>query len=217
MSHLFNWQHKHLHCQYYSIVHQFNDCSIRLMDTYVTIVYDTATLQQLIYIDGRINTLSNGIVQPYQGSSVALISTISLIKSFGYSSSYFHGWEVVSCMLNIRSFIQYCLIKGVFLSIKMHGSFLDNSGCCENVLPNFEWCNIDLILDLSVNSFAGVLFDTELVTDRVQQGLLFSSMWQNFFSISVLFVHASYYYFFPLYYRWDPWQFSKLVPLSIDL
>jgi hypothetical protein len=58
---------------------------------HVTIVYDSTQLQQLIYVNGQIDAVSNGIVNPYQGNSASLITTIGRSTSFAYSNSYFDG------------------------------------------------------------------------------------------------------------------------------
>ncbi len=58
---------------------------------HVTIVYDSTQFQQLIYVNGQIDAVSNGIVNPYQGNSASLITTIGKSTSFAYPNSYFYG------------------------------------------------------------------------------------------------------------------------------
>ncbi len=59
--------------------------------THVAIVYDAVLFQQLIYINGVLDTKSIGMVQPYQGSSISSNTTIGLTKSLAYNLSYFSG------------------------------------------------------------------------------------------------------------------------------
>jgi len=58
---------------------------------HVTIVYDSTKFQQLIYVNGQIDAVSNGIVYPYQGNSASLITTVGKSTSFAYPNSYFYG------------------------------------------------------------------------------------------------------------------------------
>jgi hypothetical protein len=59
--------------------------------THVAIVYDAVLYQQLIYINGNLDTVSNSMVQSYRGSSVSSNTTIGLTKSLAYNLSYFSG------------------------------------------------------------------------------------------------------------------------------
>lgn len=59
---------------------------------HITAVYDATLFQQRIYVNGRIDALSSGIVSAYQGSSA--ISTTAYIGrsvSTAYSTTYFNG------------------------------------------------------------------------------------------------------------------------------
>lgn len=59
--------------------------------THVAIVYDAVLFQQLIYINGNLDTASSGMVESYQGSSVLSNTTIGMTKSLAYNLSYFSG------------------------------------------------------------------------------------------------------------------------------
>jgi hypothetical protein len=58
---------------------------------HITVVYDSVLFQQLIYVNGLIDAVSNGIVYPYQGKSSGTTANIGLSSSFTYNSSYFNG------------------------------------------------------------------------------------------------------------------------------
>jgi hypothetical protein len=45
----------------------------------------TVALQQLIYVNGRIDAVSTGMVKPYQGTPAGITTT-----TIGFSSSYFY-------------------------------------------------------------------------------------------------------------------------------
>lgn len=47
---------------------------------HITVVYDALALQQLIYINGRIDTVSTGIIRPYQGTPAG-----TSLTAIGYS------------------------------------------------------------------------------------------------------------------------------------
>ena len=59
--------------------------------THITVVYDEAFSQLRIYVNGRIDAMSSGLVRSYQGNSENLVTTIARSSSFGYSNSYFVG------------------------------------------------------------------------------------------------------------------------------
>ena len=57
---------------------------------HVSVVYDATLFQQQIYVDGKIDALSNGIVSAYQGvSSVSTTATIGRSQSFSHGTTYF--------------------------------------------------------------------------------------------------------------------------------
>jgi len=59
---------------------------------HVTAVYDATKFQQRIYVNGRIDAVSYGIVNPYQGmSSGSTNTTIGRSSSLAYSTTYFNG------------------------------------------------------------------------------------------------------------------------------
>ena len=62
--------------------------------THISAVYDAVQLQQLIYINGNIDTMSSGIVNPYQGTSTGGVNNIAMSSSLGYQPSYFNGYEL---------------------------------------------------------------------------------------------------------------------------
>ncbi|CAF2967279.1 unnamed protein product [Rotaria sp. Silwood2] len=59
--------------------------------THLTVVYDAVLYQQQIYVNGRIDAMSNGIVAPYQRTSSGLTTTIGKSLSSAYGTSYFQG------------------------------------------------------------------------------------------------------------------------------
>ena len=60
---------------------------------HVAIVYDITLYQQLIYINGIIDTVSEGIITPFQGSSSVASTTIGLGKSAAFAITSFYGSE----------------------------------------------------------------------------------------------------------------------------
>lgn len=60
--------------------------------THVTVVYDAVALQQLIYINGRVDTATAKTVRPYRGTSVGSSNTtIGFSSSFTSPVSYYTG------------------------------------------------------------------------------------------------------------------------------
>jgi hypothetical protein len=59
--------------------------------THLSVVYDAVQYQQLIYVNGRIDSESEGIVAPYRRSYSNYTTTIGRSKSFAYGTSYFQG------------------------------------------------------------------------------------------------------------------------------
>lgn len=58
---------------------------------HIAVVYDATVYQQLIYVNGKIDAVSSGIVQPYQGTLTGATSNIALSSSSGYGTTYFNG------------------------------------------------------------------------------------------------------------------------------
>jgi hypothetical protein len=58
---------------------------------HVTIVYDATLSQQQIYIDGRIDAVSRGMVSSYQGTSSGAVTTIGRSLSLASGYTYFNG------------------------------------------------------------------------------------------------------------------------------
>jgi hypothetical protein len=58
---------------------------------HLTVVYDAVLYQKQIYVNGLIDAVSKGIIQPYQGTSSGSTTTIGRSVSFAYGSSYFEG------------------------------------------------------------------------------------------------------------------------------
>lgn len=59
---------------------------------HITIVYDAIALQQLIYVNGRIDAVSEGMVSPYQGTPAGTsTTTIGHSSLFTSPSSYWYG------------------------------------------------------------------------------------------------------------------------------
>ncbi|CAF1552607.1 unnamed protein product [Adineta steineri] len=76
-----------------------NTSSIVLMGTsvvqnswvHVTVVYDITLFQQRIYVNGRIDAVSNNIVNPFQTISSVSATTIAKTSSSAYGTSYYSG------------------------------------------------------------------------------------------------------------------------------
>ncbi|CAF0925096.1 unnamed protein product [Adineta ricciae] len=58
---------------------------------HLTVVYDAVLYQQRIYVNGRIDGISSGIVPSYQGTSTGSLTTIGRSSSLGYGTTYFQG------------------------------------------------------------------------------------------------------------------------------
>lgn len=58
---------------------------------HLTVVYDAVLYQQQIYVNGRISSISNGMIAPYQRNSTNSTATIGASKSSAYGWSYFQG------------------------------------------------------------------------------------------------------------------------------
>lgn len=58
---------------------------------HVAIVYDITTYQQLIYVNGIIDAVSQGTTMPFQGSSSGAVTTIGLGRSAAFSVTSFSG------------------------------------------------------------------------------------------------------------------------------
>jgi hypothetical protein len=59
--------------------------------THVAVVYDAVLLQQQIYLNGRIDAVSRGMVGPYRGTTSGSTATIGRTLSSAYTTSYFVG------------------------------------------------------------------------------------------------------------------------------
>lgn len=58
---------------------------------HLAVVYDATLYQQQIYVNGRIDSISVGMIAPYQGTSPGLITTIGRSSSLAYGTTYFQG------------------------------------------------------------------------------------------------------------------------------
>jgi hypothetical protein len=58
---------------------------------HVTIVYDATLSQQQIYINGRIDAVSRGLVSSYQGTSSGTVTTIGRSLSLASGYTYYNG------------------------------------------------------------------------------------------------------------------------------
>lgn len=59
--------------------------------THVSVVYDASLSQQQIYLNGRIDAVSRGMVGPYRGIATGSTATIGRTLSSAYTASYFVG------------------------------------------------------------------------------------------------------------------------------
>jgi hypothetical protein len=62
---------------------------------HVAIVYDSVQLQQMIYVNGQLDSMSTGMVYSYQGSSTGASAGIAVSSSAGYQPSYFNGYDLL--------------------------------------------------------------------------------------------------------------------------
>ncbi len=58
---------------------------------HVTVVYDATISQQQIYVNGKIDAVSHGIISSYQGVSSGAVTTIGRSISYVYPLSYYTG------------------------------------------------------------------------------------------------------------------------------
>lgn len=58
---------------------------------HLTVVYDAILYQQQIYVNGRISSVSNGMIAPYQRISINSTATIGASRSAAYGWTYFQG------------------------------------------------------------------------------------------------------------------------------
>ncbi|UJR21688.1 hypothetical protein I4U23_024765 [Adineta vaga] len=58
---------------------------------HVTVVYDATRWQQQIYVNGKIDAISNGIINSFQGSSSGSTTIIGRTLSLSYGASYYNG------------------------------------------------------------------------------------------------------------------------------
>jgi hypothetical protein len=73
---------------------------------HVAVVYDAVLSQQRIYVNGRIDTISRGIVASFQGSSSGALTAIGRTISQPYGTTYFNGYV-------FSSFIRVAVMKVV--------------------------------------------------------------------------------------------------------
>ena len=58
---------------------------------HLTVVYDAILYQQQIYVNGRISSVSNGMIAPYQKNATNSTATIGGSRSSAYGWTYFQG------------------------------------------------------------------------------------------------------------------------------
>lgn len=58
---------------------------------HLTVVYDAILYQQRIYVNGLIDSMSNGMIASYQRTSLNSTAAIGASKSSAYGSSFFQG------------------------------------------------------------------------------------------------------------------------------
>ena len=69
---------------------------------HVTIVYDAVLHQQSIYLNGNLDAISAGGIDPYQGATLSANAYIGLGFAMNYTSSYFHGYDLNSSYIFIH-------------------------------------------------------------------------------------------------------------------
>ncbi|CAF3676415.1 unnamed protein product [Rotaria sp. Silwood1] len=85
----------HIHVSFDSLANNVTLISSSLVAYYywvhIAVVYDANALQQRLYINGRLEIISTGIVSPYDGLVTGASAWIGRTKSAAYSLSYFNG------------------------------------------------------------------------------------------------------------------------------
>lgn len=62
---------------------------------HITVTYDAIQRQQSIYLNGNLEAISVTGIDPYQGTAFSAIAYIGLGFSMNYTSSYFHGYDLI--------------------------------------------------------------------------------------------------------------------------
>ncbi|CAF1020142.1 unnamed protein product [Rotaria sp. Silwood1] len=122
---------------------------------HITVVYDAVLCQQLIYINGKIDAIANGVT-PYQGTSLGATTYIGLSSSIDYPLSYFHG------------FIDHFTISA---GVARTACQIYNDA---TLIAYYPFDKTDTLLDRSVNLIHGISFDlTTVSSGRLQQAISF--------------------------------------------
>lgn len=58
---------------------------------HIAVVYDAVLLQQRIYVNGQLDVISRGLVQPFEGTSSGTFATIGRTISAAYGTTYYAG------------------------------------------------------------------------------------------------------------------------------
>ncbi|CAF5158502.1 unnamed protein product [Rotaria magnacalcarata] len=133
--------------------------------THAAVVYDITIYQQLIYINGIIDTVFEGIVTPHEGSSSLASTTIGFGKSAAFAVTSFYGQSIIDQFLitpqTAKSSCQICndALLVAYFSFDTNGTLNDRSA---GVRP-------------------GSSSGTSITSGYIQEALLFSSITNNFF------------------------------------
>lgn len=70
---------------------------------HLAVVYDAVLYQQQIYVNGQIDALSHGMVQPFSGTSTSAITTIGRSISAAYGTTYFQGYVTLRLTIETQT------------------------------------------------------------------------------------------------------------------
>ncbi|CAF4911961.1 unnamed protein product [Rotaria sp. Silwood1] len=157
----------HIHVSFDSLANNVTLISSSLVAYYywvhIAVVYDANALQQRLYINGRLEIISTGIVSPYDGLVTGASAWIGRTKSAAYSLSYFNGY-IDHFLLTPNIVKSTCQIYND-ATLAFYFPFDSNQ----------------TTYDLSIYSYSVITMDTSFVSGRVNQALLFSPTNNSFF------------------------------------
>ncbi|CAF2105178.1 unnamed protein product [Rotaria magnacalcarata] len=130
---------------------------------HAAVVYDITIYQQLIYFNGIIDTVSKGIVTPYQGSSSLASTTIGLGKSAAFAVTSFYGM-IDQFLITPQTAKSSCQIYNDAL-----------------LVAYFPFDTNGTLNDRSASVSPGSSSGTSITSGYIQEALLFSSVTNSFF------------------------------------
>ncbi|CAF4259446.1 unnamed protein product [Rotaria magnacalcarata] len=132
---------------------------------HAAVVYDITIYQQLIYINGIIDTVSEGTVTPFQGSSSLASTTIELGKSAAFAVTSFYGQSIIDqFLITPQTAKSSCQIYNDAL-----------------LVAYFPFDTNGTVNDRSAGVSPGSSSGTSITSGYIQEALLFSSITNSFF------------------------------------